>query len=710
YTQGGLVAKDSVLKFWPEALDGYAFTGWSDGVMDIDRTIVCNQDITLQGNFTRCINSAPYVNVVNTGDASEITITSGAGNLTELNPDGTITYAISVAYPELYRFVGWQFDQAAVVDFQVNGADLTVTLDWNKTKRFAPEARFYKQTLLTVRTALGQENSGLLQVRKNDGAGEEIVLDEDGSAHVDIGSTLWLKAAGLGVNRFKRWAWQYGANSGSSSEAEMTVDIKDYPSYQFTASFSAQAPLGLHIDPAGNGTGKFQVNGQNYQPGQHYDIGAQVGIQAIPDQNNRFAKWLDNDSANPHRTVYIEPGDNAYTARFVKTGTVTMKAKIITTGEFGGGVANVYTPDLGTNLTITATPYYGYSFVKWEDNDSAEPSRTIVNVGVDNLEFTALYQPMISVSASAPAGGGTFTGTGQKLHSEFPLTVTAVPYNGYRFDRWLDDPAAPAARVLSADAIVDSRINLQAMFVRVCNVVVQPQPGQQQFGTVAITDDGGAEFTLNPDTGAYSAMVDVGAKISYQAIANHGCDFVRWTWDGSKNPVVTDMVIDKSRTFTAVFAERATIHCSVKPGQEAWGTVTMVYEGAPAQSGPNFHVGTWIQLTATPQPNVRFVRWSDGSTSAVRNFQVAEGEKTYVAEFVRTSSVTVNLTSSTPGEEPPTMLWGFPWTAWLASGQKVVLDVESDDGRDCPLQFYGQYGWSLPPERGQARTVLPQQN
>ncbi len=710
YTQGGLVAKDTVLKFWPAALDGYAFTGWSDGVADIDRTIVCSQDIALHGNFTRYIDSAPYATVAYTGDASEITITSGKGLLTELNFDGTITYTISLAYPETYRFAGWQFDQGAVVAFQVNGSDLTVTLDWNKTKRFAPKATFHKQARLTVLVAAGQENRGLLQVRKDNGTGEEIILDEGGSAHVDIGSKVWLKAAPVGTNRFERWNWQYGGNSRSSSATEITETIADYPSYQFTASFVAQAHLTLQIDPDANGAGKFQVKGQDYQPGQCHDVGAQVSIRAIPDQNNRFVKWLDNDSASPYRTVYIKSGDNVYTARFVKTGTVTMKAKITTTGEPGGGVTKVYTPDLGADLTITATPLYGYSFVKWEDNGSTEPSRTIANIGVDDLEFTALYQPVISVSASAPVGGGSFTGTGQKLHSEFPLTVTAVPYNGYRFGRWLDDPAKPAERELTVGDIVENRINLQAMFVRVCNVVVQPQPGQHLLGAVAITDDGGAEFTLNPGTGAYSALVDAGAKISYQAIANPGCDFVRWAWDGSKNPVVTDMVIDHSRTFTAVFAERATIHCSVKPGQETWGAVSMVYEGAPTQSGPNFHVGKWVQITATPKPNARFVRWSDGSTSATRNLQVAEGEKTYIAEFVRTSSVIVNLTSDTPGEQPPTMRWGFPWTAWLASGQKVVFDVEDDAGRDCPLQFYGQYGWNLPVEHGQILKVPPQQN
>ncbi|NLF60178.1 MAG: leucine-rich repeat protein, partial [Lentisphaerae bacterium] len=133
YTEPRPAVKDSVLKFYPSILYGYVFTGWSDGVTDIDRTVVCSQDITLQANFARRIESAPTIEVVNANDAGEITFTSGTGLLTRLSPDGTITYTISVDYPEWYRFAGWEFDQGTVVASQVNGSDLTVTLDWNQT-------------------------------------------------------------------------------------------------------------------------------------------------------------------------------------------------------------------------------------------------------------------------------------------------------------------------------------------------------------------------------------------------------------------------------------------------------------------------------------------------------------------------------------------------------------------------------------------------
>ncbi|NLE55789.1 MAG: leucine-rich repeat protein, partial [Lentisphaerae bacterium] len=354
YTQGRLALKDSMLKFWPQASNGYVFTGWNDGVTDIDRTVVCSQDIVLQGNFAKCINSAPYVNIVNTGDAGQIVFTSGEGVLTGLNPDGTITYTISVEYPDHYRFAGWQFDQGQVVAAQAEGDDLTVTLDWDQTKYFDPQARFYKQTLLAVRAAAGQKSRGLLQVRKSNADGEEIILDEDGNARVDIYSTVWIKATALGINRFDSWLQVYGPWDFTSSSSELAVYISDYPSYEFTASFVAQATLTLQLDPTANGTGTFLVNYQGYQPGMTFDIGSQVWFQVTPHPNNRFVKWLDNDSTWTSRTVYIEPGDNIYTARIVKTGTITMKAEIITTGEPGGGVTNVYTPDLGTDLTITA--------------------------------------------------------------------------------------------------------------------------------------------------------------------------------------------------------------------------------------------------------------------------------------------------------------------------------------------------------------------
>jgi len=79
YTEPCLVAKGTVLKFWPEAEDGCVFTGWNDGVTDIDRTVVCDQDIALQANFAKYIRSEPTVKVANSNDAGGIMITAARG-------------------------------------------------------------------------------------------------------------------------------------------------------------------------------------------------------------------------------------------------------------------------------------------------------------------------------------------------------------------------------------------------------------------------------------------------------------------------------------------------------------------------------------------------------------------------------------------------------------------------------------------------------
>ncbi|MDD4097546.1 MAG: leucine-rich repeat protein, partial [Lentisphaeria bacterium] len=711
YEQGGQVITGTELKFRPEPLPGHGFLGWSDGVPELERTVVCTQPVTLRADFARCVTCTPAATVVNTGDASAIAFTSGAGPQFNLNADGTVTFTIVPEYPANHRFSHWEFDATQGVEAHAVGQDLVVTMDWDLAYEFSPRAFFYQQSLVTVRPAAGHTGRGLLSVRLGGADGPALVLDASQSAAVDCYQTLWLRATPLGMNRFIQWTSLYGGNQYVESYApEIIFMPRREASYVLEATFLAQAPLTLRTDPAGNGNGSFNVNGQPYQPDALFDIGRSVQFEVIPETNNRFVHWLDNGATAPSRTVYIEPGENLYTARIVRTGTVIMTAKVITTGEPGGGVTQTYQPELGSSITLTATPLPGFRFVRWEDNGSTSPSRLVADIGTADLQFIALFTPVVAVSAAAPSGGGSFTGTGEMPLSDFPVTVKAVAQPGWRFGKWLDDANMPAERVLTADDVRDNRIDLQAMFVRVHEVLVQPFPGLGHLGSIVITDAGGAVFSPLAGTGAFQAYIDAGARISFQAVPNPNCDFVRWGWDGSSNPQVVGLLVDRPLVFSAFFAERATLLADVKTGQESWGTVALHSEGVPVQPGTNFRVGQWVQITAIPQENIRFLRWQDGLSTAVRHVQVQEGEQALLAEFVRTASVTVNLTTDTPGEAPDSMMWALNGTAWQPPGATCVFDVEGDDGFETVLEFAGQLGWNLPVEHGQTIRLLPRQN
>jgi hypothetical protein len=700
------VAKGTTLKFHLEPYDGWVFTHWSDGNTESDREILCEQNIDLVANYKKVIRVDPSAHITNAEWDPAISV---EGDIGEIEPDENdeVTCTITLQYPENYRLLEWFFYPDGVKEYSIEDNSLTATLSWGEVENFTPLAKFAKQTQLQVLHAGGQDKRGRLEIRHNDSEGEEIVLDAHGRTWLDIGSNIWLKASPAIFSRFTHWNCKYGSLDYNTSKAEITLALADLPFYNFTAHFVAPGYLNLQISQNSSGSGAFTVNSQSYEANAEYDAGTQLRIQAIPEENSRFDKWLDDNNSAATRHVEINIGENIYTARFVKTGSIVLKAEIVDGGGSGGGVTKTHTPDLGEEITINAVPLSGYSFMHWKDNQNTNPNRNVIATE-DIQVFTAVYQPIINISAVAVSGGGSFSGVGQKLLTDFPITVTAKPSVGYRFNRWLDDETMPAERVLTTADVVDGRISLRAQFIRVLNVTLRPQQGQAELGYIEITDDGGGVFAFDPVSGAYTAVVDYGTKISFKALPNVGNDFVRWGWNGSKNPEVSDLTIDSDRILIAIFAKLATVNCAVAEGQEDWGTTSMSYNGQAVQSGSNFHVGDWLHIAATAKENTRFLRWNDGSTQRTRNLQIADGETTYIAEFVRTSSITVNLGSDAPGEKPNSMLWRLPWTSWMSSSKAYVFDVEHDDGRECTLEFYGQYGWDLPLENNQSFTVLPQ--
>lgn len=123
-----------------------------------------------------------------------------------------------------------------------------------------------------------------------------------------------------------------------------------------------------------------------------------------------------------------------------------------------------------------------------------------------------------------------------------------------------------------------------------------------------------------------------------------GYRFVKWS-DGNTNASRTFTVdsslitaYETSKSYQAVFEKQSyTISTAVSPSGS--GTVT---------GGGSYAYGATATLTATPATNYRFVKWTDGNTSATRTVTVS-GAATYTATFeiiTHTISTAVSPTGS----------------------------------------------------------------
>lgn len=124
---------------------------------------------------------------------------------------------------------------------------------------------------------------------------------------------------------------------------------------------------------------------------------------------------------------------------------------------------------------------------------------------------------------------------------------------------------------------------------------------------------------------------DVGTNATITAIPANGYYFVKWSdGDTQSSRTITisngnQKAYSTSLNYTAIF-EKVKYTLTVTAG--TGGTVT---------GSGTYEYGTSVTIKATPSSGYRFVKWSDGNTSAARTITVT-GNATYTAEFATASA------------------------------------------------------------------------
>ena len=182
-------------------------------------------------------------------------------------------------------------------------------------------------------------------------------------------SRVWLKAIPNEGYRFVRWS------NGALGQTLSFVITQDTT---FTAEFEFGKTCTVFVEKIGQG----MVLGA----GTH-NYGDQVTLKAIPADSYRFAKWSDGVVDNPRSFVITQ--DTTFTVEFV-TNTCEV---IINENEYGSTTgAGVY--NYGDEVTLVATPYDGYYFVKWSNGITDNPYIFLIT---DNVTLSAEFDKTSSV-------------------------------------------------------------------------------------------------------------------------------------------------------------------------------------------------------------------------------------------------------------------------------------------------------------------------
>ena len=185
----------------------------------------------------------------------------------------------------------------------------------------------------------------------------------------------------------------------------------------------------------------------------------------------------------------------------------------------GGAVSGAGTYNAGEEVTVTATPFDGYSFVNWTENGTEVSSNAAYTFTVmsdrylvANFEENIVYYTLTLIAN--PTDGGTLTGAGT-YEAGTSVTVTATAATGYEFNNWTENGS-----VVSTSDSYTFTISGDRTLVANFNVVI---PSLNILSIGDYTAMSGAETTISvnlnnsDDVVAFQLDIPLDASLSYVA-------------------------------------------------------------------------------------------------------------------------------------------------------------------------------------------------
>ena len=526
---------------------GHHFTAWNDGVSTNPRTVIVSQDSVFSANFA--------VNVYT------VTATSNNASMGMVTGGGTYPYLATAELSATafygHRFVQWSDGST------VNPRTLQVVSDTAFTAYFIPNT--YTVTVVSNDTSMGSVFGG---------------------GTYNHGATATLSATAAYGYHFVQWS-----DGNTDNPRILTVTTN--------ATYTAQFALNTYtLTALSNNSTMGTVLG-----GGTYPHNTPVYITAMPNHGYHFVQWMDSVTDNPRLVTMT--ANATYTAQFdFNTYTLTVISGNSTYGTVtGSGIYNY-----NTTAVISATPYYGYHFVQWNDGNTDNPRTVVVT---ENTGYTAQFavNNYLVTGASNSTSAGIVTGGGSFNYLS-TATLTALPAPHHHFMQWSDGITLnPRSLTIVSDTL------LTAIFVIDSHLV-----------TAAAAD------TLQGYVTG-SGNVAYGSSIYLTAVPAYGYYFTAWSDGNTQNP--RPVTITSDTTFTALFGSNV-YTITVSSCDTLMGTVS---------GGGIFEYMDQATMLAIPAEHHYFEQWSDGVTSNPR-FLTVTSDSALVAIFQPEAQYSITVKAS----------------------------------------------------------------
>ncbi len=346
----------------------------------------------------------------------------------------------------------------------------------------------------------------------------------------------------------------------------------------------------------------------------------QVTCTAIANYGYHFVQWKDGDTENP-RVIELTQ-DTTLEAEFAKnTYTISTTSANPEWGTTAGDTAALYLDE----IEISATPNYGYHFVKW-NNSIPDNSITVADAIKATLEL-AENTP----SSNQYIVVGYIVGKYGSYYNSYYIADTPDGESTFVIYR-ADNSASIGEKVMISGYLLNYYGTPEIMQGGKVQPVNHSTSTANPY-TLTVTEDKTyiANFaknvysiTANAEHGSISgnSTAEYLDEVTLSVSSDYGYHFAQWSDGNTDNP--RTIVLASDTTFTAEFAKN-TYSISTTSANPEWG----ITAGDTAALYLNE-----VEISAIPNYGYRFVRWDDNNTSNPRTVIVTE-DKTYTATFAK---------------------------------------------------------------------------
>ena len=214
----------------------------------------------------------------------------------------------------------------------------------------------------------------------------------------------------------------------------------------------------------------------------------------------------------------------------------------ITINAINGNVA--YPQTTCDDMQLTATPDYGYHFVKWSDGSTSNPRAIELT---QDTTFTAEFAKntyTISTTSANPEWGTTAGGKSALYQDE--VEISATPNYGYHFVQWSDyNTSNPRVVSVTGDKTYTATFAKNVYYITKNaehgSIVGNSSAEYLDFVTLTVTSDYGYHFTQwsdglkdNPRIFQVTQDTTFTAEFAYDRVGTCGKNFaLTWSYDHS---------------------------------------------------------------------------------------------------------------------------------------------------------------------------------